>query len=390
MKIEWKYCWRICISLFVLYLCIAYWSVAATFISLMFGAITPLIIGFVMAYLLNIIMVFYEEHYFPKQQKKDIVISTKRPVCMILAYISMIGVIVLLSVMIIPELVSAVALLMDKLPTVAHDLVKNRQLHKVIPEDILSRLDSMDWKSYSEKILKFLTSGITGTVSTVASVASSVFSTVVSVVMGIIFSIYFLTGKERLIGQIKRFLKIWVSNKYYNKVMHYCEVANECFHHYIVGKFLDALVLGGMCAMGMLIFQLPYAVMIGALVGFTALIPIVGAYVGAAVGAIMILTISPWKALFFILFILILQQVEGNIIYPKIMSNSIGLPGVWVLAAITIGGSLAGIIGMLIGVPVVAFIYQIIKESVLKREKENREPLSVEFGFEQLEKDKKK
>ena len=132
---------------------------------------------------------------------------------------------------------------------------------------------------------------------------------------------------------------------------------------------------------------MPYAVMIGALIGTTALIPIVGAYIGAAVGAIMILTVSPWKALFFIIFILILQQLEGNLIYPKIMSNSIGLPGVWVLAAITVGGSLAGIVGMLIGVPVVAFIYQIIKESVIKKEKEHREPLLNKININKDEED---
>ena len=169
-----------------------------------------------------------------------------------------------------------------------------------------------------------------------------------------------------------------MKEKWYDKLMYYLRMTDECFHQYIVGKCIDAVVLGVMCAIGMAIFRFPYAIMGGALIGFTALIPVAGAYIGAGIGAFMIFTVSPIKSLLFIVFIIVLQQIEGNLIYPKIMSSSIGLPGVWVLAAITVGGSLSGILGMLIGVPIAAVIYQIVREEVLKRETNNIKQKNIE------------
>ena len=142
---------------------------------------------------------------------------------------------------------------------------------------------------------------------------------------------------------------------------------NNSFHNYIVGQCTEAVILGILCTIGMLILRLPYASMIGALIAFTALIPVAGAYIGAGVGAFMILTVSPVKALVFLIFLVVLQQLEGNIIYPKVVGSSIGLPGIWVLAAVTVGGGILGIGGMLLGVPVTAALYQIIKDDIKER-----------------------
>lgn len=368
MKIEWKQCWRVGISIFILFLCINYWGNIAGFISVMFSALSPLIVGFVIAYLLNILMCFYERHYFSKYSEKKVVSKTKRPVCMILAMLTMVGVIVWLICMIIPELVSCFKMLLDQIPGIVQELSQNEIFKKIVPKDMLAELNNLDWQSYGEKVLGFLTSGISGAVNTVAEVAYSVFSVIVTAVVGFIFSIYFLMGKEILNGQLKRFMNVYLKESWHHKLMHYVYVLDECFRQYIVGKCIDAVILGVMCALGMAVFRFPYAVMIGALVGFTALIPVAGAYIGAGVGAVMILTISPIKALLFIVFIIVLQQIEGNLIYPKVMSSSIGLPGVWVLASITVGGSLSGIVGMLIGVPIAAAVYQIVREDVIRRE----------------------
>jgi len=143
-------------------------------------------------------------------------------------------------------------------------------------------------------------------------------------------------------------------------------VLNETFHKFIVGQCTEAVILGVLCTLGMLIFRLPYATMIGALVAFTSLIPIAGAYIGAGVGAFMIMTVSPMSALGFLIFLVILQQIEGNIIYPKVVGTSIGLPGLWVLASITVGGGLAGITGMLLGVPLTAALYRVLRERLRK------------------------
>ena len=146
------------------------------------------------------------------------------------------------------------------------------------------------------------------------------------------------------------------------------KVLNDCFHRYVVGQCVEAVIIGVLCMIGMFIFRFPYATMIGTLVGFTALVPIAGAYIGAVVGAFMILTVSPLQAVLFVVYLTVLQQLEGNLIYPRVVGTSLGLPGMWVLAAVTVGGGLYGILGMLIGVPLAAAAYRLLKEDVSRRE----------------------
>ena len=157
--------------------------------------------------------------------------------------------------------------------------------------------------------------------------------------------------------------------KWAKRLLYGLRIFNESFRGYIVGQCTEAVILGVLCVVGMLIFRFPYAGMIGSLVGFTALIPVAGAYIGAAVGAVMILTQSPLKALLFGVFLVILQQLEGNLIYPRVVGRSIGLPALWVLAAVTVGGSLMGIPGMLLGVPITAALYRLIREDMSRRER---------------------
>jgi len=159
------------------------------------------------------------------------------------------------------------------------------------------------------------------------------------------------------------------------KISYVTGVINDSFHRYIVGQFTEAIILGVLCALGMLVFGFPYAGMIGALIGFTALIPVAGAYIGGVVGFIMILTVSPVKALLFIVFLVVLQQLEGNLIYPKVVGGSLGLPAIWVLAAVTIGGALMGISGMLIGVPIAASVYRLIRDD-MRRKAQDRQFVS--------------
>ena len=197
-----------------------------------------------------------------------------------------------------------------------------------------------------------------------SSVVSGTFATFI----GIFFSIYFLLQKEKLSAQLDRVAGNYLPNKFYKKTTHVLSILNQCLRRYIVGQCTEAVILGVLCSLGMLIFRFPNAVMIGTLIGFTALIPFVGAYLGGAVGAIIILSHSPVKAFFFVIFLIILQTLEGNLIYPKVVGESIGLPAVWVLVAITLGGSLFGVLGMLLGVPIVATIYTLCREDLRKRE----------------------
>ena len=196
---------------------------------------------------------------------------------------------------------------------------------------------------------------------------TSIFSVVANIVLGLIFALYLLLDKNRLVRQIKKVSGKYIPSKIHSKVSHVLEVVNDSFRRFIVGQCTEAVILGTLCTIGMMILKLPYAAMIGALIAFTALIPIVGAFIGAGVGAFLILMESPMKALIFLIFIIVLQQLEGNLIYPKVVGSSIGLPGIWVLAAVTVGGGVMGIWGMLIGVPVAAAVYRLVREAVNKK-----------------------
>ncbi|MGN0334773.1 MAG: AI-2E family transporter [Lachnospiraceae bacterium] len=367
MKIDWKTCFRICVSAFLLYLCIHYLPAAADFLSLLIGACTPLLTGFIIAYLVNILMSFYERHFFTNQ-KNDILKKIRRPFCMISAFFTLILIVMLIFIMIIPQLADCIRLLFRVVPetlnTLFAGLEDSEWLANILPE--LPTIEN--WQDKIAQLAETLINGIGGIMGFLTAAISSVFSKAMNLFLGIIFSIYLLLGKNRLQNQIRRTMKAYLPDLWMKRLLHIYDVLNDCFHRYIVGQCMEAVILGSLCAVGMMIFGFPYATMIGALIGFTALIPVAGAYIGGGIGAFMIMTVSPIQAVLFIVFLVVLQQLEGNLIYPKVVGSSIGLPGIWVLAAVTLGGSLLGIFGMLLAVPLAAAAYRLLKEDVLHRE----------------------
>lgn len=364
--VTWKNCFRVGLSAFLLFLAIYYWGAFAGFLGTIVSAAMPIIIGLAIAYVLNILMSFYERHYFTKFQQKKFIAKSKRVVCLISAILTLVGIIALIFYLVVPELVSCVSFLIAEIPPMIENFLKTHWVKGILPADTLSALTSIDWMEYISQIIQKIGSGLGDAVSVVASAVTSFVSTVATVFISIIFSIYLLHGKNGLQERGLRVLNRYVSEKISKKFMYVMSVLNDCFHKFIVGQCTEAVILGLLCAVGMTILRFPYAGMIGTLIGFTALIPIAGAYVGAAIGAIMMLTESPMTAVWFIIFIIALQQIEGNLIYPKVVGSSLGLPALWVLAAITIGGALMGILGMLIGVPLTAAIYRLLKEDVNK------------------------
>lgn len=368
MKIEWKSCFRIGVSLFVLFMAIYFWDGALSLLSRVVSAAAPVVVGFIVAYILNILMSFYERHYFTKWAQKKGVKTSRRPVCLVLAFVTLLGIVGLVVRLVIPELVSCVSFLLAEIPPAMESVLADESVAEILPSNLLSQLAEVDWKSSVSTIIQFVTSGIGSTVSTIYVAVSSVFSVIITLFISLIFAVYLLFGKEQLKSQGERLLRNYCRPGLASKFRYVMKVANDSFHRYIVGQCTEAVILGVLCMLGMLALQLPYAMMIGTLIGFTALIPVAGAYIGAGVGAVMILTVSPVKTLIFLVFVLVIQQVEGNLIYPKVVGNSIGLPGMWVLATITVAGSLWGITGMLIGVPIAATIYRLIREDVHRRE----------------------
>ena len=373
MELKWKTCLKAALTVAALFFVIHYWSAFADFVGLAIGAAFPLIVGCVIAYIVNIVMSAFERMY-PKTKRK-IFLAIKRPLCMLLAYAAVILVVVLVMYMIIPELVECVQLLIDKLPgaiETAYNWLDARFDMSYLMSEGSSYIQNgnIDWQGIIEKAGSILMTGVGGAMGSIFSIVTSVFSWIVTLVVAIVFSIYLLLGKEQIGRQFTRLMESYLHARIAHRVQYVVKVVDSSFHSFIVGQCVEAVVLGCLCIIGMLIFRFPYATMIGCLVGFTALIPVAGAYIGAAVGAFMIFTVEPLQALFFVIFLVVLQQLEGNLIYPRVVGASIGLPGVWVLAAVTIGGGVLGVGGMLLGVPLAAAVYQLLRNDVARREKE--------------------
>lgn len=367
MKLEWKTCFRVGASVFLLYLCISYWKSVAAFLGGLLGAATPLFIGSAIAYLLNILMTIYERYYFPRSAKA-LVMKSRRPVCLVGAIVTLLAVVALVVGLVVPEFISCVTLLLDLLireaPKVMAKLLEWLDGLGFVPQNLIDGLAAVDWQSRIGEILSVLTSGIGSVVDIVITAVSSVFSGVVTALLSIIFSVYLLMSKEKLGCQTERLLRRYLREGWYLKFRYTLDILHACFRRYIIGQCLEAVILGLLCTLGMWILRLPYATMISALIAFTALIPVAGSYIGAGVGAFMILTVSPVKALVFLIFIVVLQQLEGNLIYPRVVGSSMGLPGIWVLAAVTVGGGIMGVLGMLLGVPLAAAVYRIIRNDL--------------------------
>ncbi|MGN0313671.1 MAG: AI-2E family transporter [Fusicatenibacter sp.] len=299
----------------------------------------------------------------------------------LLSLILVSGIFAGVAVLVIPELVNAVTVLssavMEVLDQIAA-LESNADFSEIPFGEYLSRID-IDWIQLKNDLETWLKQFGNSMIDKVGSAIGSIVSSVVDGVIGFVFSIYILANKEKLSRQTGRLMRVWLPQKAGNLIFHVASVCGDTFRLFIAGQTTEAIILGSLCTIGMLILRLPYAPMIGALVGVTALIPYVGAFVATVVGAFLIMTVSPIKAVIFVIFLLTLQQIEGNLIYPKVVGAKINLPSMWVLAAITIGGNLAGPMGMLLGVPAASAAYALLKEATDKREiRQNSETTFIE------------
>ncbi len=366
---------RIFFAVLAFYLVIYYWGQIAGFGLSLLSALAPIFYGFVVAYLVSIPMALYERFYFPNSQKA-LAQRSRRPVCMLLAYLSVTLVVVLVVVLIVPELVNSIILLTEQIPLAAEGVLLwlqqnlNAELWAQI-EGMVGELD-LDWQSLMTSAWDFLVSGFGGVMDAVTMVVSGTVSAVITGFLSFIFSIYLLAQKETLGRQLRRLLTHYLKEKWLARVLYLRDILHQNFKGFIVGQCTEAVILGVLCVLGMQLLRLPYATMIGTLVGFVSLIPVAGAYLGAIVGAFLILMQSPVQALIFVIFLVVLQQLEGNLIYPRVVGASVGLPAIWVLGGITVGGSLMGVLGMLIAVPLVGALYQILRDDI------NKQPLSRE------------
>ena len=359
---------KIVLACFALYLAMYYWTPVAGFLGVALSAFVPLLLGLALAYPLNILMSFYERHFFPNSQKKA-VLKTRTGLCLVFAILTLLGIIALVLWLIIPQLVDCVRLLLAQIP-VALERAAEWLVQTGIADELVTRITewagSFDWQSRLEGIITAVLGGATDVVGVVAGVVTTAVSGIATAFITIIFAVYVLLGRKKLAGQFDRLMRRYLGERLREKIRYVLGVFDDCFHRFIVGQCTEAVILGMLCMLGMMLLGLPYAPMIGALTAFCALIPIVGAFLAAGVGAFLILMQSPMQALIFLIFIIVLQQLEGNLIYPHVVGSSIQLPGIWVLAAVTVGGSVMGIFGMLLGVPLAAACYRLLRNDVNK------------------------
>ena len=353
----------------LIFLGVRYVSAIALAIEWLVGLVKPLLIGTMLAMVLNVPLAFIEKHLFRKNPtpKKE---KARRPLAILLSLILVIGIFVGVAVLVVPELMGAVSIVISSV-TGALDqmavLESSEDFAQLPFAPWLEKLD-IDWltmKTQVESWMQQLSSTVLGST---ASALGSAASSLIDGVVAFVFCIYVLANKEILARQIGRLARAWLPERLTNTMAHIFDVCADVFQQFIVGQTTEAVILGTLCGIGMAILRIPYAPMVGALVGVTALIPYVGAFLATIVGAFMILTVNPFKALVFVIYLLALQQVEGNLIYPKVVGAKINLPAMWVLAAITVGGNLAGPIGMLLGVPAASAAYALLKEATQRRE----------------------
>lgn len=374
MKLEWKTCFKAGITVFLLYLGIYYWETISGTARMIFGAAGALFTGCVIAYLLNILMSFYER-LFPLKNGSEKVKNIKRIGCLLASMLTFLAAAIFVICMVLPELAACIKLLIAEIPGAIADLFTwlERNGTFTVTQEMEKALLGINWQEKIMKAASTVIQGIGGMTQAAVSAVSVTVSAVTKFAIGVVFAVYLLLGKERLSGQVRLLLDHYANPERVKKIRYVAGVVNDSFHKFIVGQCIEAVILGALCSVGMTILRFPYAVMIGTLIGFTALIPVAGAYIGAGVGAFMIMTVSPLKAIGFLLFIVVLQQLEGNLIYPKVVGTSIGLPGIWVLAAVTVGGGIWGIRGMLLGVPLMAAVYQLIRHDLNKSSRRERQ-----------------
>lgn len=328
----------------------------------------PIILGLVIAYMVNLVLKSLESKFFPNSKSK-IVDKLRRPICLLLSFVIIIAIIYIILRLIIPQINDSILIITDGIPKLAEE-IKNWFL-KVTEgvnwaSEYRNRIENaqVNWSDIVSKAVNIIKSSVDGILGSTFSILNSLFGILFTGLTAIIFTITFLSSKETVSRQVKKFLNAYFSEKQVGKINYVTSVLDEKYSSFIKGKIIDSLIIGLLMFGVMLIFRFPYASTISIVTMVTSIIPIVGSYIGGAIGFLMIAAVDIQKALIFLIVFAITLQLESSIIYPKITGKSIGLPGIWVFAAVIIGGALAGPLGMIFGVPLVASAYTFIKNDI--------------------------
>ena len=355
----------------LLYLGVQHLDIVIGTAKVLLGFLFPFILGCGIAFILNVPMKFIEKHLFGKavKQQKKAAMKLARPVSLVLSICFLACVFIIVMLVVVPELgatlVSIAKKIEENIPVIQKwidttfgnnpEIVKWTQSLDIEPGKIINSM------------LGVLKSGVDNFVSSTVSITIGLLSTAMNISIGFVFACYVLLSKEKLLGQVKKALYALLPEKPVRYMAHVWNLSNRIFSSFITGQCIEAVILGSMFFVSMSILRFPYAMLVGVLIGFTALIPLFGGIIGCWISFFLILMVSPMQAVLFLGLFLILQQIEGNLIYPHVVGGSVGLPSIWVLVAVTLGGSLMGLVGMLIFIPTVSVIYTLFREWVYAR-----------------------
>ena len=363
--------------------CLWKYDVVVSVLAFIFHVIFPFVLGGAIAFILNVPMNFIQRHLFAPERLERHKIQKKiaRPVSMLIVIFGVFGIVALVMFVLIPQLGdtfsnlgSSIQAFIPKVQEWAEKLFHDNK-------EIMTWVNSLkfDWNKIMGAGIDFFKNGAGSVLDSTITAAKSIVSGITTFFIAFVFAVYILLQKEKLGIQAKKVLFAFVRKGRAEAAMEVLSLTYNTFSSFLTGQCLEAIILGSMFVVTMTLFKLPYALLVGIVIAFTALIPIFGAFIGCAVGAFLIFMVDPFKALIFVILFLILQQIEGNLIYPHVVGNSVGLPSIWVLAAVSIGGSLMGIVGMLIFIPIISVVYALFREIVyLKLRQKKINPKELE------------
>lgn len=358
------------IVLITFYWALNHLDILGGFINTVIGITMPFILGAAIAFVFNVPMRCIEKCLFKGRYfNKPKTLLIKRVLSYIITLIAFILVIALASAVVVPQLANTIVDILEKIPSAVNGLIDWATCQMATYPDIVSQLNSIEinWQGMAKSLASFIFNDGKGIITGGIGAVTNLFSAFTSAFIGFVFSIYILFQKERLAGQCRKILYAFLSEKHSEKVIRIIKLTDTTFSNFITGQCLEAVILGVMFFVVMTIFRMPYALLIAVSISVLALIPIVGAFIGCGLGVVLIAMVNPVQALIFLVMFLVLQQIEGNLIYPHVVGNSVGLPGIWVLVAVTIGGNLLGVVGILTFIPICSVLYALFREFINER-----------------------
>lgn len=331
----------------------------------------PILLGLAISFILNVLMRQVEGRLLAPISRRYTKNWPKirRTISILITFLIVIGIIALIMLILIPELVRTITSLTNNIPGFFSELqtsiIKIEQKYPAISQYVNSI--NIDWTNISQMLAQFGQKLANTLVGSTVTVATNLFHALITMILGLVFAINILVQKEKLIAQSKRLLCAYLPQRPAAVIIRICSLTNRAFSNFIAGQCTEACILGSLCFIGMQIFRFPYALLVSVIVAFMALIPIFGAFLSTCIGALLILVVNPIQAVWFVIFFVVLQQLEGNLIFPRVVGSKVGLPALWVLAAVTIGGNTFGLVGMLVNIPLCAVMYTLLREDVNKR-----------------------